>query len=404
MKSTKRFLFLSILLFNLWSGKACGQGMTDASGFFIWDEATDATVIEDVIANGVNSFRSRDLTILYTQPAWDVFKEHGAELDVMVSIPVYYTYTTNPVDLQALADTINANPFIRRLQVYPKLQPGLFNPSELNPCNDWLTGYAEEFEQRIRQIDALIIDKSVEILVAGQMGTPGCADLTRIITTLYDLQETGRNVGWGMTVYPFFYGTQDASIQTLTADITQFQADLNVHTPPGKSVLPLRAIESGWSENCSNHSDAVIRDKANRENLCSFAASVFDYHQDGVKIYHFELQDFPDGWTECEKHFGLYDKDGIKKCSDVITYLDRIENDQLVVFPTLVDEGFTIKVLGGSEFSNVAITSPSGVVVFEKRLTKSIDRYVSVYGWAPGVYVVNLMTSGNVFLQKIVVN
>lgn len=304
-------MFFIMLAFN---PIACfSQGMTDDSGFFMWDEATDATVIEEVIENGVNSFRSRDLTILYKQPAWDVFKRHGADLDVMVSIPVYYTDTTTPIDLQAIADTINANPFIRRLQVYPKLQPGLLNPSELNPCNDWLTGYAAEFEQRIRQMDALVTDKSVEIVVAGQMGTPGCVDLTRIIMTLYNLQEKGRNVGWGMTVYPFFYGNQDASIQTLTADLTQFQTDLNTHTPVGNSVLPLRAIESGWSENCSNHLNEETRLKANRKNLCDFATSVFSYHQSGIKIYHFELQDFSDGWTECEKHFGLFDSNGNKK-------------------------------------------------------------------------------------------
>lgn len=404
MNISRRLPFCLLILFLFIQPCARSQVLSDASGFFMWDEATDAAVIEEVIEDGVNSFRSRDLTILYHQPAWDVFKEHGAALDVMVSIPVYYTYTSTEVDLQALADTINANPFIRRLQIYPKLQPGLFNPSELNPCNDWLTGYAEEFEQRIRQIDALVTDKSVEILVAGQMGTPGCADLTRIINTLYDLQDNGRNVGWGMTVYPFFYGTQDASIETLSADLLQFQSDLNVYTPSGKSVLPLRAIESGWSENCSNHSDQVIRDKANRENLCEFASSVFDYNQAGIKIYHFELQDFPDGWTECEKHFGLYDENGFKKCSEVITAINEVDDMETLVYPTLVDESFVIETAPDqNQRIDLVISKLDGQVVLAGSLHGTGPFNFSVDRIKSGAYLVKVVNGKNNSTHKIFV-
>ncbi len=35
----------------------------------------------------------------------------------------------------------------------------------------------------------------------------------------------------------------------------------------------------------------------------------------GAKLCVFELQDFTNGWTECEKHFGLYDASGQNKCT-----------------------------------------------------------------------------------------
>jgi len=305
----KRIFFLFSAIIYLYSFNLYAQ-TNNSTGFFMWDEATSSSVVEDAISRGVTSFRSRDLTILYTQPAWNVFKAHGNELDVMVAIPVYYTYTTTPVDLVALADTINKNPFIRRLQIYPELQPGLMNPSELNPCNDWLTGYANQFEQRIRQLDQLVTDKSVEILVAGQLGTPGCSDLTQIVNTLYDLQSTGRNVAWAVTVYPYYYGTQDPSLATLTGDINGVLNNLSLLAPAGKQRLPLRVIESGWPSECSA--------KATLTNHCTFAQSAFNYSSPDAKIYYFELQDFSNGWSECEKHFGLYDAAGNLKCPSVL--------------------------------------------------------------------------------------
>jgi hypothetical protein len=184
------------------------------------------------------------------------------------------------------------------------------NPSELNPCNDWLTGYANQFEQRIRQIDQLVTDKSVEIVVAGQLGTPGCSDLTQIVNTLYDLQSNGRHVAWAVTVYPYYYGMQDPSLATLTGDINGVLNNLSQLAPAGKQRLPLRVIESGWPSECST--------KATLVNHCTFAQSAFTYNSPDAKIYYFELQDFSNGWSECEKHFGLYDAAGNLKCPSVL--------------------------------------------------------------------------------------
>ncbi|HEY8401347.1 MAG TPA: T9SS type A sorting domain-containing protein [Cytophagaceae bacterium] len=306
-----RLLFSLVILFLFTAYTSVGQGMTNNTGFYMWDEATDDAVIEAAIAKGVNSFRSRDITILSQQSAWNVFSKYGDQLDVMVAIPVYYTYTTTPVNLNEIADLINQNPFIRRLQIYPKLQPGLMNPSELNPCNDWLTGYADEFDERIRMIDQLVTDKTVEIVVAGQMGTPGCDDLTLIINTLYELQNNGRSVAWAVTDYPFYYGNQDASIETLSGNIENILNNLAVHAPQGKAVLPLRIIETGWASGTTG----VCSSKATQENQCTFANTAFTYSREGVKLYYFMLQDFADGWSDCEKHFGLYDVDGNAKCN-----------------------------------------------------------------------------------------
>ncbi len=332
--------------------------VTDKTGFFIWDEATSDAVIEDAIARGVNTFRSRDIAILSIQSAWNVFKKYGSQLDVMVAIPINYTYTTTPVDMSKIADSINQNPFIRRLQIYPKLQPGLMNPSELNPCQDWLTGYGQEFEQRIRQVDQLVTDKSVEIVIAGQLGTPGCADLTRIVNTLYDLQSTGRKVAWAVTVYPYYYGTQDASLQTLTSDINEVLVNLAKLAPAGKATLPLRVIETGWPDQCSI--------KATAANHCTFAQSAFDYSKEGVKLYYFELQDFPDGWSECEKHFGLYNAQGIIKCDQIVTSVERPEtlDDKLIVYPVPGFGGFiTIQCQACISIDKVQLYSVLGVSV-----------------------------------------
>ena len=357
----------------------------NSSGFFMWDEATDNAVIEDVISKGVNSFRSRDITILYRQPIWNLFKQYGDEIDVMVSIPINYTFTNIPVDLQALADSVNKNPFIKRLQIYPKLQPGLMNPSELNPCNDWLTGYADEFERRIRLIDSLVTDKSVEILVAGQMGSPGCSDLTQIMNTLYDLQENGRNVGWGMTVYPYFYGDLDASFTTLSNVLDQFVSDLDIHTPPGKETLPFRAIESGWPSECSP--------KATLKNHCEFAESVFDYHREGVKIYYFELQDFPDGWSECEKHFGLYDKDGNIKCdNNVVLSHNSLEENKKSGMKIFYSNNGELRVkFDESKSGKILLHTTNGQIIESYSIDNIAEKNISVSTLSQGMYFIQFI-------------
>jgi len=116
------------------------RGHNDA-GFFMWDESTDGAVVQAAIAAGIRSFRSRDLGILVQTPPWEVFVANSdAGVDVLAAIPLFAPWSTDPVDLDALIDTVNAHAFVRRLQVYPALQPGLMNPTELDPCRDWGDG------------------------------------------------------------------------------------------------------------------------------------------------------------------------------------------------------------------------------------------------------------------------
>jgi Secretion system C-terminal sorting domain len=367
----------------------------DETGFFMWDEATTDAVIEDAYANGHHSFRSRDLTILYQQSAWDVFKKYPSTLDVMVAIPVYYTYTTTPVDMLALADTINSNPFIRRLQIYPKLQPGLVNPSELNPCNDWLTGYANAFEQRIRQIDQLVTDKSVEIVIAGQLGTPGCSDLTQIVTTLYDLQSTGRKVAWAVTVYPYYYGTQDASLATLTSDVNEVLVNLTQLAPAGKTRLPLRVIETGWPSECSS--------KATPANHCTFASSAFDYQATDVKLYYFELQDFADGWSACEKHFGLYDVSGQIKCENLVTDVTaEKEMDGVEVYPVPSSHQLTVETQG-SNIRRIDLYNAQGALVSYRDAMKEEKITIDLSTLQKGIYTLIIQKEGQSETRKIVI-
>lgn len=390
-------LVLSILLFTSLSPCLLAQ-TTDKTGFFMWDEATSDAVIKDAVSRGINSFRSRDITILSTQTSWNVFKQYGSQVDVMVAIPINYTYTTNPVDLTAIAKTINQNPFIRRLQIYPKLQPGLMNPSELNPCQDWLTGYANDFEQRIRQIDGLITDKSVEIVIAGQLANgTSCSDLTQIVNTLYDLQSKGRRVAWAVTVYPYYYGTQDATLATLTGDINGVLTSLTALAPKGKSRLPLRVIETGWPSQCSS--------KATAANHCTFAKSAFDYSMADVKLYYFELQDFPDGWSECEKHFGLYDAQGKIKCSLVVTDVEEhISGNELKIYPVPATNGILIiKGSDGVDGSSVQLYSLLGVLVPVKITASENHLALDVHTIEKGIYMLSIQKGGQQLMQKVVI-
>jgi hypothetical protein len=281
----------------------------DDTGFFMWDESTSAGAIEAAIAAGIRSFRSRDLTIVTGQPAWQVFVKHADVVDLLASIPLNKAWTTTPVDLNQLAGVVNANRFVRRLQVYPELQPGLMNPTELNPCKDWATGAAAKLAQRLSDLDALVTDKSVELIVAGQMGGGDCDGLTQVFARLYDLQAQGRAVGWGVTVYPYYYG-QDTSAAALSGDIDAAITGLSGHAPSGRAALPLRVLETGWPSACSA--------RATPQNQCAFVETAMHSTTSkgaGAKLYVFELQDFTNGWTECEKHFGLFDAADQNKCA-----------------------------------------------------------------------------------------
>ena len=55
----------------------------------------------------------------------------------MAAVPLVVPWTTTPIDLGQVVSIVNENRFVRRLQVYPELQPGLLNPTD--PCNDWAT-------------------------------------------------------------------------------------------------------------------------------------------------------------------------------------------------------------------------------------------------------------------------
>lgn len=287
--------------------------LDDQTGFFIWEESTSDSILEYMIAQGYTSFRMRDIIFMQNSAAYTLFQSYGDELDILVSIPaIDYWPTEHTTNIDSMAAIVNANPFIKRLQIYPLLQPGLNNPSELDPCKDWLTGYADTFEERIRAIDTQVINKDIEIVIAGQMGTPGCSDLTQIINTLYDLQDNGRKVAWGHTVYPFFY-RQDTTWKTLDDDITDILKDLAQYAPEGQKVLPFRAIETGWPSSCLDYGEYYI-DTATPENQCGFTQTALNYKREGVKLYLFSLADNPDGWAQCELHFGLWDSDGALKC------------------------------------------------------------------------------------------
>jgi hypothetical protein len=262
------------------------NGSSDDAGFFMWDEATDGAVVEAALARGVRSFRSRDLLIVVDTAAWGVFQAHPGDVDLMAAVPITKPWTDEPIELQ----------------------PGLLNPTELDPCNDWGDGAEVGLEARLRELDQKVLDKSVELVVAGQMGGAACPRLVTIFETLYELWAGGRAVAWGTTVYPYYYG-QDASVETLAGDVDQTISGLSAFAGDGRPVLPLRVLETGWPSACS--------ERATQQNQCAALQSVFDLptqRGSGVKLYAFELQDYADGWSECEKHFGLFDVLGNDKC------------------------------------------------------------------------------------------
>jgi hypothetical protein len=184
------------------------------------------------------------------------------------------------------------------------------NPTELNPCKDWGTGAAAKLAQRLSDLDGLVTDKSVELIVSGQMGGGDCDGLTQVFTRLYELQAKGRAVGWGVTVYPYYYG-QDTSAAALLGDVDAAITGLTGHAPSGRAALPLRVLETGWPSACSA--------TATPQNQCAFVQTAMHFTTSkgsGAKLYVFELQDFTNGWTECEKHFGLYDAADQNKCAN----------------------------------------------------------------------------------------
>ena len=97
----------------------------------------------------------------------------------MAAVPLVVPWTTTPIDLGQVVSIVNENRFVRRLQVYPELQPGLLNPTELDPCNDWGDGAEVALAQRLVDLDAMISDK-VELVVAGQIGGDACPGLVQI--------------------------------------------------------------------------------------------------------------------------------------------------------------------------------------------------------------------------------
>ena len=186
-------------------------------------------------------------------------------------------------------------------------------PTELDPCNDWGDGAEVALAQRLVDLDAMISDKAVELVVAGQIGSGACPGLVQIFETLYALQAGGRAVAWGVTVYPYYYG-QDTSVETLAGDVDSTIVGLSAFAGDGRDVLPLRVLETGWPSACS--------ETATQENQCAAVSSIFQLSTErgsGVKLYTFELQDYADGWTECEKHFGLFDVAGNDKCAACVS-------------------------------------------------------------------------------------
>ena len=91
-------------------------------------------------------------------------------------------------------------------------------------------------------------------------------------------------------------------------------------------MLPLRVLETGWPSACiplavPSAADRQQRD-CHQENQCAAVSSIFQLSTErgsGVKLYTFELQDYADGWTECEKHFGLFDVAGNDKCAACVS-------------------------------------------------------------------------------------
>ena len=76
------------------------------------------------------------------------------------------------------------------------------------------------------------------------------------------------------------------------------------------SRSPSRRLPTGNSET------------ATQENQCAAVSSIFQLSTErgsGLKLYTFELQDYADGWTECEKHFGLFDVAGNDKCAACVS-------------------------------------------------------------------------------------
>jgi hypothetical protein len=57
----------------------------------------------------------------------------------MAAVPLVVPWTTTPIDLGQVVSIVNENRFVRRLQVYPELQPGVSRtPHGSHRRCDWL--------------------------------------------------------------------------------------------------------------------------------------------------------------------------------------------------------------------------------------------------------------------------